>query len=63
MGLHEEILKVGLVLIQDLSWLEIRAQVLGFDSCSFVSYLYQKCQPYHSFVPSRSRSVLQFING
>ena len=49
--------------IQDLSWLEILAQVLRFDSCSFVSYLYQKCQPYHSFVPSRSCLFLQFING
>ena len=43
--------------VQDLSWLEIRAQVLRFDSSSFVSYLYQKCQPYHSFVPSRSCSI------
>ena len=33
--------------IQELSWLEIRAQVLRFDSSSFFSsYLYQKCQPY-----------------
>ena len=39
--------------VQDLSWLEIRAKVLRFDSCSFISYLYPEKSAV-SFFPSFS---------